>query len=116
MKRYALVFTSLILAVTAHAQSGDMRGGMKDMDVKMEKGAKKAPAKSHHATGVVKSVNAEKGTVSIDHEAVSSMNWPAMNMSFKAKDKKMLQAVKPGAKVEFDFEQHGKEYVITKVN
>ena len=115
MKRYALLFTSLVLAAGAHAQSGDMRGGMKDMDMKREKGTKKSPAKSHHATGVVKSVNAEKGTVRIDHQAVSSMNWPAMSMTFKAKDKKMLQAVKPGAKVEFDFEQHGKDYVITKV-
>ena len=116
MKRFALAFTTLALAAAAHAQSGGMKGmDMKDMDMKMDKGAKKSPAKLHHATGIVKSVNAEKGTISIDHEAVSSMNWPAMNMSFRAKDKKMLQAVKPGAKVEFDFEQHGKSYVITKV-
>jgi len=44
------------------------------------------------------------------------MNWPAMSMTFKAKDKKMLEQLKPGAKVEFDFVQRGKDYVITKLN
>src|SRR6266508_3970936 len=101
MKRYAPLFISLALAGTVQAQTGGMQG----LDIKADKGAQKSQAKSHHAIGVVKSVDADKGTVSIDHEAVGSMNWPAMTMRFKAKDKKMLQSVKSGAKVEFDFEQ-----------
>jgi Cu(I)/Ag(I) efflux system periplasmic protein CusF len=95
----------------------DMKGmDMKDdMDMKMDKGGKKSAAKSHHATGTVKSVDAAKGTVTVDHEPVTSMNWPAMSMTFKTKDKKSLQAIKPGQKIEFDFVQRGKDYVITKV-
>jgi len=113
MKRTALVLASLVLAAAAHAQSGGMQGmEMKGMD-KME--SKKAQSKSHHAVGVVKSVDADKGTVSVDHEAVASMKWPAMTMSFKAKDKKALQALKPGQKIEFDFVEQGKDHVITKV-
>lgn len=113
MKRIAiaLVFASLALPVAAQMKGMDM----KDTDMKMDTGDKKAVTKSHHAVGVVKSVNADKGTVSVDHEAVSSMNWPAMSMTFKAKDKKALRGLKPGQKVEFDFEQHGKDYVITQV-
>jgi Cu/Ag efflux protein CusF len=37
-----------------------------------------------------------------------------MTMSFKA-DKKSLQALKPGQKIEFDFVEQGKDHVITKV-
>lgn len=108
----------------AHAQSGGMKGmEMKDMpmkdnmgmDMKMDKSAKRAAVKSHHAVGTVKSVDAKKGAVTLDHEPVASMNWPAMTMTFKAKDKKMLEGVKPGQKVEFDFEVKGKDHVITKV-
>ncbi len=51
----------------------------------------------------------------LDDEAVASMKWPAMTMSFKAKDKKALQALKPGQKIEFDFVEQGKDHVITKV-
>jgi Cu/Ag efflux protein CusF len=81
----------------------------------MDKGGKKSQSKSHHAVGTVKSVDAAKGTVTLDHEPVASMKWPAMTMTFKAKDKKMLEEVKPGQKVEIDFENHGKDHVITKV-
>jgi Cu(I)/Ag(I) efflux system periplasmic protein CusF len=114
MKRtsvFAVALLSSILAVSlASAQSDGMRG----MDMKgMDKGSKKS--QSHHAVGTVKSVDAAKGTVTLNHEPVASMNWPAMSMTFKAKDKKMLQHVKPGQKLEIDFQQQGKDHVITKV-
>lgn len=113
MKRFASAVLAIFFASAAGAQMKDM--DHKGMEMKMDKGAKKSDSKSHHALGVVKSVNAEKGTVSIDHEPVASLQWPAMTMSFKAKDKKALQGLKPGQKIEFDFVQQGKEYVITKV-
>ncbi len=67
------------------------------------------------ATGVVKSVNAEKGTVTIAHGPVESLKWPAMTMSFKAKDRQMLDTLKPGQKIDFEFVQEGKAYIVTRV-
>ena len=67
------------------------------------------------ATGVVKSVNAEKGTLTIAHEPIPSLQWPAMTMNFKASDAKLLGQAKPGAKIAFEFEQRGKDYVITSI-
>lgn len=106
---YALSIAALLIAPLAHAQSDHMKG--------MDHGSmsKKSQAKSHPAAGVVKSVNADKGTVTIDHGAVPTINWPAMTMTFKPGDKKLLSQLKPGAKVDFEFEQRGKDYVITKV-
>jgi len=120
MKRLAVLSAVLMLSMSPFAPAAAQSGGMKDtdkgMDMKMDKGTKKSQATSHHATGTVKSVDPKKGTVTVDHQAVASMNWPAMSMTFKAKDKKMLEQLKPGAKVEFDFVQRGKDYVITKLN
>lgn len=73
-------------------------------------------AQAHRALGMVKSVNAAKRTATIAHEPVLSLKWPAMTMSFKAKDKATFEQLKPGAEVNFEFEQRGKEYVITAVN
>jgi Cu/Ag efflux protein CusF len=43
------------------------------------------------------------------------MKWPAMTMTFKAKDKAMLDKVKQGDKVEFSFVQSGKDYIVTEI-
>ena len=100
--------------------------GMKDMDMKcmhmkesdmhdMHQSANDSKAKSHHAVGVVKSVNPDKASVTLVHEPVESIGWPAMTMAFAVKDKALLKNVAPGKKVEFDFVQQGSQYVITAI-
>jgi len=101
----------------AVAQSDSMKGmDMKDhkgMDMQMEK--KPASAKVHKGTGKVTKVDPAGGSVTIAHEPVSTMNWPAMTMTFKAKDKALLEKIKQGDKVDFEFIQQGKDYVVTAV-
>jgi Cu(I)/Ag(I) efflux system protein CusF len=70
---------------------------------------------SHKAAGVVKSVNAQKGVVTIAHEPIESLKWPGMTMAFKVKDPAALASVKPGQKVEFEFVQQGRDYVVTRL-
>ena len=44
------------------------------------------------------------------------MKWPAMTMEFEVANKKMLDSLKPGAKVEFQFKEKSKgKYVITDI-
>ena len=113
---HVLAVAALALAPLAHAQHDSMKGmDMKDTDMKMDKGAKKAEVKTHHGSGVVKSVDAAKGTVTIAHGPVETLKWSAMTMTFKAKDKKLLDSLKPGQKVEFEFIQEGKTYIVTRV-
>ena len=118
MKRVLMVAAMSVLAPAALAQSGGMKGmdmkGMEMKDMPMKMGESKA-GETHKGKGTVKSVNAKKGTVSLAHDPIQSMNWPAMTMTFKAKDKAMLEKVKPGAKVEFRFVQSGKDYVVTDI-
>ena len=113
MKRVLMVAAVIVFVAAAFAQSGGMKGmEMKDMPMKMGEGK---VGETHKGKGTVKSVDTRKGTVSLAHDPIKSMNWPAMNMTFKAKDEAMLEKLKPGAKVKFSFEQSGKDYVITDI-
>lgn len=111
MKRIAacalLLALSLFIMPFAHAQ------GMGGMDMKSDK---KGKLQTHNGSGTVSKLDAQKGTVTIAHGPVESMKWPAMTMTFKVKDKKMLDKVKQGEKVDFSFVQSGKDYMITRVN
>jgi Cu(I)/Ag(I) efflux system membrane fusion protein len=81
-----------------------------------ETGAGLAKGVSHQADGTVDSVDAKAGTVSLSHGPVPSLKWPAMTMEFKAANASLLQALKPGAKVSFEFiERQPGEWVITSV-
>lgn len=109
---------SLVLALSvavpavSHAQSGGMKGmDMKDMDM----GKKSAAGTVHKATGVVKKLDSKAGTVTLAHEPVKSLNWPAMTMGFTVKDKMLLDKLAVDKKVEVEFVQQGKDNVITAV-
>ena len=82
---------------------------MKNMPMKSD------AARPHKATGVVKSVDAKNNTVTLAHDPVASLKWPAMTMAFKADDPKLVQGLKPGQKVDFEFTQRGKDYVLTSI-
>jgi Cu(I)/Ag(I) efflux system protein CusF len=110
MKRAIAAAVLSIAASVAWAQMG----GMKDMDMKgmHEKGADSAV---HRATGVVTKVDSAKGKVTIKHDPVQSLNWPSMTMAFTVKDKSMLGKMPKDKKIDFEFVQQGRDYVVTSV-
>ena len=119
MKRLlAISAAAAVLAAVspfAIGQSGGMKGmDMKDMDMKMEK-KKSTGGKMHKGTGKVTKVDPAASSVTIAHDPVSTMSWPAMTMTFKVKDKALLEKVKQGEKVDFEFVQQGKDYIVTAV-
>ncbi|HSO44396.1 MAG TPA: efflux RND transporter periplasmic adaptor subunit, partial [Rhodoferax sp.] len=76
--------------------------------------ASAARAVGHQASGTVDSVDLKDGSVSMNHGPVASLKWPAMTMEFKAANPALLQALKPGAKVDFEFvERQPGEWVMT---
>jgi Cu(I)/Ag(I) efflux system membrane fusion protein len=69
---------------------------------------------SHQAEGTVEGIDAQAGTISLNHGPVASLKWPAMTMEFKAANASLLQGLKPGAKVAVEFvERQPGEWVIT---
>jgi Cu(I)/Ag(I) efflux system protein CusF len=114
MKKTAL--PSLILALlvpTAAAIAQTKMDDMKGMD--MSKKPTASASVVHKATGTVKKLDAKAGVVTLAHEPVKSMNWPSMTMGFKVKDKRLMDKLTDGKKVEFEFMHEGKDYVVTGV-
>jgi Cu(I)/Ag(I) efflux system periplasmic protein CusF len=106
----SLLIASFFVAPLARAHSRGAGGmDMKGMEMRSEK------AQTHAGSGTVSKVDAQKGAVTIAHAPIGSMNWPAMTMTFKVKEKKMLDKVKQGDKVQFDFQNRGKDHVITAI-
>ncbi len=70
----------------------------------------------HKGRGTVATVDPDAGSVEISHSPIPSLNWPAMTMQFKARDKSLLSGLKPGQPVEFDLAQTKPgEYVIERI-
>ena len=118
---------ALILALSASTLAMAQPAGMGGMDMKdkgmdmRDKGMNMKPngntpkAIVHQATGVVDSVDPANDKATLAHEAVKSLQWPAMTMSFTVKDKMMFDSLLVGKKVSFEFIQQGSDYVMTAV-
>jgi len=107
----ALVLALLLPAAAVLAQQ--KMGGMKPMESAMKPATEAKTV--HKATGVVKKVDSKTGVVTLAHETVNSMNWPPMTMGFMVKDKTLLDNMTLGKKVNFEFVQDTKGYVLTSV-
>lgn len=53
-------------------------------------------------TGTVASIDIAAGTVTLDHDAINAINWPAMKMQFKVEDPMMLNDIATGEHVAFE--------------
>ncbi len=74
------------------------------------------PVVGHKGQGTVAGVDARAGTVSVNHGAIASLKWPAMTMEFKVANPALLQGLKPGAPVAFEFVERGQgDWVVTGI-
>jgi Cu(I)/Ag(I) efflux system protein CusF len=138
------ILAALIASGPVFAQSGDMKGMdmtgctnmkgmvMKGMDMKgmdmtackgmmteMDSGSKaQGPSTDgavHKTTAVVKAIDPAKGKVTLAHEPVKSLKWPAMTMGFTVKKKALFDKLAVGKKVDVEFTRQGSDYVVTAV-
>jgi Cu(I)/Ag(I) efflux system membrane fusion protein len=71
---------------------------------------------SHKAEGTLKAIDAAAGTVSVSHDPVASLGWPAMTMDFVLANPSLAEKLKPGSPVAFEFvERKPGEWVIFKL-
>ena len=64
--------------------------------------------------GTVTGVDAAKGEITLDHGDIPGVMM-AMTMTFPVSDKKILDGVAPGAKVEFDVDTSGAQPRVTAI-
>ncbi|NNE67123.1 MAG: hypothetical protein HKN33_11215 [Pyrinomonadaceae bacterium] len=67
-----------------------------------------------HGTGKILAVDAEKGTVTIDHGEIKGL-MSAMTMDFDAKDKKILENIDVGDQVKFSLSKFGEDIDLVSI-
>jgi Cu/Ag efflux protein CusF len=102
---------ALAASSLAHAQmSADMK-----MPMPAKATASATAASTVLTEGVVQSVDAGKGVVTLKHGDIVNMQMPAMTMAFGVADKRMLDKVKPGDKVKFHVEMLKNAPTVTRI-
>ncbi len=78
--------------------------------------AASAPAVGYQGRGEVADIDPKAGVVSLSHEPIAALNWPAMTMDFTVANPSLLAGLKPGMHLRFEFVQRQPgEWVITAI-
>jgi Cu/Ag efflux protein CusF len=74
-----------------------------------------AEKQTYKAVGIIKSIDADAGKITVDHEEIPGY-MKAMEDTFGVSDAKMLESVKAGDKIEFELERTASNVVVTKLS
>ncbi|MBZ0093721.1 MAG: efflux RND transporter periplasmic adaptor subunit, partial [Sulfuricellaceae bacterium] len=76
-----------------------------------------APGAGLEGRGKVVAIDAQAGRVTLAHDPIPALKWPAMTMGFKLRDAKTLGALKVGEPVSFELspQPEGGEYVVEHI-
>ncbi len=99
------IMIALGTALSLPAAADDMAG--MDMGARIEKTA--------HGVGVIKSIDTKQGTITLAHQPIKEMNWPAMTMAFKVSNTKLLSGRSVGEKVAFDLKGNDRSPLVTSI-
>ena len=122
--RFLHIASALILALTAApvvsglalAAGHSSHGGSHSTATKPKDDAKKDDAKQvYTTTGVIVSVDKAEKKAVITHEPIPALNWPTMTMGFSFEDASMLDGLKAGDKVRFDFRNQGNVSIVLDI-
>ena len=92
-------FMMLAMNVQAAEMQHDGHGQMMDMSAK---------AQVIEGTGIVKRIDMDAKKITIDHQAIPAIGWPAMTMRFTfSEPTEAIKQLKEGEQVNFSFVQQG---------
>lgn len=98
--------------------TGEMTSMQTGIDNKMpDKTTDKTPTeKMPQGRGEVMDIDVKAGKVTLHHEPIAEIGWPAMTMGFKVKDRSQLAKLKIGDQVEFDLKADDPDqYMIERI-
>lgn len=106
------LFATLVTLAACGAEEASKRGTTENAATT---GAASANAgETHSATGTVKSIAGSD--VTIAHDAVESIGWPAMEMTFTAADAALVNGIKAGDRVSFAFTKGDGATTLTSIS
>jgi len=108
--------SNLNAAFSAFGQGAEGAKADEKGEAKPAASATGATPATHRGEGTVKAVDTANASVTLAHEPIASLKWPAMTMDFKVKDAALLRALKPGQRIVFDLAgEPGGEYTIVGI-
>lgn len=69
----------------------------------------------HTGTARIVAADAGSGALTMQHDPIPALDWPAMTMDFAVRDKTILQGLKPGTAVEFEMVGQDGGFVVTAI-
>jgi hypothetical protein len=69
----------------------------------------------NRGVGIVQSVDAASGSLTIAHEPMAALGWPAMTMAFKVDRVALLEGVEAGQRIEFTLRGRDMSAVVTSI-
>lgn len=112
-----LALTGMLIAASAFARPQQMDPNMPGMDGDGMAGMQHAATPTEaQGVGVVKAMDNAEGTITLQHEAIKAIDWPAMTMTFKVASSELLNGVKLGDKVRFGLHPAGMASTVTSIN
>ncbi|WP_151832046.1 copper-binding protein [Acinetobacter ursingii] len=111
-KIIALVTTIAALSACSKNEASEQ----KKADAPMEQMNKESStATTAQAVGVITAIDTKENILTLDHEAIPAIKWPAMTMGFKVADPVLLSGLTVGDKVDFELKAEGENYIVITV-
>ena len=74
-----------------------------------------AQSERYRASGTVVAVDRDHGRITIDTDPIEALKLPALGLAFIVHDRSLLDRVRNGRKVEFEFVKQGRGFVLVKL-
>lgn len=112
----AIIAAATLVAAlpAAAAGSGEMKG-MEGMNHMSGMKADNPASVTATATGVVKAVDKQGGTVTLAHGPINALGWGPMTMGFKVANPALLDGISVGQKVQFTLVSQGNAQTVTAI-
>lgn len=72
-------------------------------------------AETFKASGTVVAVDHELGRVTIDANPIEELKLPALGLAFVVYDRRIMDRLRAGRKIEFEFIRQGRNFVLVRV-
>ncbi|HXD38279.1 MAG TPA: copper-binding protein [Rhodanobacter sp.] len=108
---FALAFIGVLIVAAGPVAARQMDPNMPGMA-----GTQATKPTEAQGVGIVKAIDATKGTITLQHQAITAIGWPAMTMTFKVDPPTLLTKVKVGEQVRFTLHPAGMASTVTAIS
>jgi Cu(I)/Ag(I) efflux system periplasmic protein CusF len=105
----------IVLFAAACSPPAQQEAAKSDAEMNVAEPAAPAVAGPITSTGTVTQVDAAAGTITINHQPIAAISWPAMTMQFTAENPAILQGIALGDSVSFEVKSATETSVVTSV-